>query len=82
MKNKLEVRDLATGAHLYDFPLDIGSIVGLSGKKEHSELFFKFDSMITPGVIYHVDMTEKTPSPKVRKIEIGNVPETNVKLFV
>ena len=65
VKNILQVRDLATGEHLYDLPMDIGSVVGLSGKKTHSELFYKFSSMITPGIIYHVDMTEKPPMPRV-----------------
>lgn len=65
MKNVLQVHDLETGNHLYNFPLDIGSIVGLSGEKKHSELFFKFSSMVTPGIIYHVDMTEANPTPKM-----------------
>jgi prolyl oligopeptidase len=65
VKNTLKVFDLTTGGYLYDFPLEIGSIVGLSGKKTHSELFYKFSSMIMPGIIYHVDMTESKPVPKV-----------------
>ncbi len=65
VKNTLECRSLSDGELLYKFPLDIGSIVGLSGKKTHSELFYKFSSMITPGIIYHVDMKEKKPTPKL-----------------
>ena len=65
VKNVLECRNLATGDLQYKFPLDIGSIVGLSGKKKHSELFYKFSSRITPGIIYYVDMKEAKPTPKV-----------------
>lgn len=65
VKNTVQVRSLANGELLYKLPLDIGSIVGLSGEKKHSELFYKFSSMVTPGVIYHVDMKQAKPTPKV-----------------
>ncbi len=65
VKNTLECRDLATGEFKYKFPLEIGSIIGLSCKKKFSELFYKFSSMITPGIIYHVDMKDPKPTPKV-----------------
>lgn len=59
------MHDLNTGKVLYEFPLGVGSIVGVSGKKKHSELFYKFSSMITPGIIYLADMSANTPTPKV-----------------
>ena len=61
VKNALKVFDLATGLYQFDFPLDIGSVVGFSGEKKHSELFYKFSSMITPGIIYRVDMSKGDP---------------------
>ena len=67
VKNTLHIHDLATGERNFTFPLDIGSVISFSGKKTQSELFYKFSSMITPGIIYHVDMTEKTLTPKVFK---------------
>ena len=57
----MKVFDLATGLYQFDFPLDIGSVVGFSGEKKHSELFYKFSSMITPGIIYRVDMSKGDP---------------------
>ena len=57
----VKVFDLSTGLYQFDFPLDIGSVVGFSGEKKHSEIFYKFSSMITPGIIYRVDMAKGDP---------------------
>ena len=84
MKNVLVVHDLATGNFLYEFPLDIGSVVGFSGKKKHRELFYKFSSMIKPGVIYHVDMTKSKPTPEVLHngtVQIASCGTAHIKCF-
>ena len=70
VKNTLKICDLATGKHLHDLPLDIGSVIGLSGKKKYSELFYKFSSMISPGTIYHVDLADQSIKPTVRRLLI------------
>ena len=61
MLSFVKVFDLTTGLYQFDFPLDIGSVVGFSGEKKHSEIFYKFSSMITPGIIYRVDMAKGDP---------------------
>ena len=61
VKNILKVHDLETGNFLYNVPLEIGSVVGFSGKKEDKEVFFKFSSMIIPGITYYMDMN-KSPA--------------------
>lgn len=81
VKNILKVHDLNTGKVLYEFPLGVGSIVGVSGKKKHSELFYKFSSMITPGIIYLADMSANTPTPKVFiKTEIEGLDESKCEV--
>jgi len=57
VKSALELRNLSDGELLHEFALDVGSIVGFSGKKNQNEVFFKFMSFLTPGVIYRYDCT-------------------------
>jgi len=58
VKNSLQLRELSSGTIVHNFQLDIGSIVGFSGKIRHNEMFYKFSSQITPGTIYHVDLSQ------------------------
>lgn len=51
VKNILQLHDLATGAHLKTFPLDVGSIVGYSGQKKDNEIFYQFTSFLSPGKV-------------------------------
>lgn len=65
VKNVLQLYDLASGSHLKTFPLDVGSIVGYSGQKKDSEIFYQFTSFLSPGIIYHYDLTKGTQEPRV-----------------
>ena len=65
VKNIMNVHELDSGRFLFNIPLDIGSIVGFSGEKEQSEIFYKFSSMISPGIIYYLDMSQSTKTPQV-----------------
>ena len=39
-------------------------MTGFSGDIRHKEMFYKFSSQITPGTIYHVDLTAAQPEVK------------------
>ena len=40
-------------------------MAGFSGELKHKEMFYKFSSPITPGTMFHVDLTQSTPQSKV-----------------
>jgi len=74
VKNVLELRSLTSGDLLKTIDLEYGSIVGLSGERKQSELFYKFQSKLEPAVIYHLDLNSTPYEPKVfRRITPKNL---------
>ncbi|KAA0201447.1 hypothetical protein HAZT_HAZT004468 [Hyalella azteca] len=65
VKSVLQLRWLATGDLICNLPLEIGTIDGVSGERKQTELFYKFASKLSPGIIYHLDMTVEPYIPKV-----------------
>ncbi|XP_018008695.1 prolyl endopeptidase isoform X2 [Hyalella azteca] len=71
VKSVLQLRWLATGDLICNLPLEIGTIDGVSGERKQTELFYKFASKLSPGIIYHLDMTVEPYIPKVfREIKV------------
>lgn len=71
VKSVLQVHSLQDGKFLSKFPLEIGTIVGFSGKKKFSEIFYHFVSFLTPGIIYHYDFAKENPSATIfRQVKI------------
>ena len=65
VKNTLQLRDLASGEVTFSFPLEVGAITGFSGELKHKEMFYKFSNPITPGTMFHVDLSGSNPQSKV-----------------
>ncbi|KAI8837115.1 prolyl oligopeptidase [Chytriomyces cf. hyalinus JEL632] len=63
VKHVMKVHDLSTGVFLQDIELPTGSIIkGLTGSKSRSEMFYAFQSHISPGIIRRYDFATKEDS--------------------
>ncbi|XP_068143473.1 LOW QUALITY PROTEIN: prolyl endopeptidase-like [Drosophila tropicalis] len=72
VKSILQANLLQTGEVFCTFDLDIGTIVGTSGEKKHSDFFYNFASFLNPGTIYHYDFNNPDHQPEVfREIKIN-----------
>ncbi|XP_039138195.1 prolyl endopeptidase [Dioscorea cayenensis subsp. rotundata] len=65
VKYVLQLRDLKTGILLHQLPIDIGSVTGISGRREDNEVFIGFTSFLTPGIIYKCDLATEVPEMKI-----------------
>ncbi|KAK4753341.1 hypothetical protein SAY87_022139 [Trapa incisa] len=65
VKYVLQLRDLETGSLLHPLPIDIGTVYGVSARREDSTLFIGFTSFLTPGIIYQCDLQTGVPDMKI-----------------
>ncbi|XP_075940359.1 prolyl endopeptidase [Anarhichas minor] len=65
VKNVLKMYRLSTGEELRTFPLEVGSVVGFTGRKRDSEIFYYFTSFLSPAIIYHCDLTQEPLQPHI-----------------
>ncbi|KAK6630387.1 hypothetical protein RUM44_005054 [Polyplax serrata] len=52
----LQYHELSDGKLIHKFKMEIGNVVGFSGKKKYSEVFFKVTSFLTPGIVYRCEL--------------------------
>lgn len=65
VKSTLELRHLQNGSLILEFPLEIGSISSTSGKREHTEFFFKLSTFTNAGITYRIDLSKHDYTPVV-----------------
>ncbi|CAI0382268.1 unnamed protein product [Linum tenue] len=65
VKNVLEIRDLRTGSFLHQLPIDIGTVTGVSARRQDNVAFIGFTSFLSPGIIYQCDFGFGDPELKV-----------------
>ncbi|KAK9672894.1 hypothetical protein RND81_12G132800 [Saponaria officinalis] len=65
VKHVLEVRDLESGSLLHRLPIDIGAVDGINARRGDSVVFFKFTSILTPGIIYQCDLKNDPTKLKI-----------------
>lgn len=69
-QTEMFVYDLASGEQKYKFPLDVGTVAGLSGRKEDTVLFYYFTSFVNPGQMFKCDMTGLSYESQVTHIPL------------
>nr|5UW3_A Chain A, Peptide cyclase 1 [Gypsophila vaccaria]5UW3_B Chain B, Peptide cyclase 1 [Gypsophila vaccaria]5UW3_C Chain C, Peptide cyclase 1 [Gypsophila vaccaria]5UW3_D Chain D, Peptide cyclase 1 [Gypsophila vaccaria]5UW6_A Chain A, Peptide cyclase 1 [Gypsophila vaccaria]5UW6_B Chain B, Peptide cyclase 1 [Gypsophila vaccaria]5UW6_C Chain C, Peptide cyclase 1 [Gypsophila vaccaria]5UW6_D Chain D, Peptide cyclase 1 [Gypsophila vaccaria] len=65
VKHVLEIRDLESGALQHRLPIDIGSVDGITARRRDSVVFFKFTSILTPGIVYQCDLKNDPTQLKI-----------------
>lgn len=63
------MHDVQTGKLLHTFPVEAGTIGGFSGDKKYKDIYYHFVSYLSPGIIYHCDLSETEMTPKVSRCE-------------
>ncbi|XP_062099552.1 uncharacterized protein LOC133805396 [Humulus lupulus] len=65
VKYVLQVRDLNSGSLIHQLPIDIGTVHGISARREDNIVFFGFTSFLSPGIIYQCNLDSEIPEIKV-----------------
>eukprot|EP00794_Sanderia_malayensis_P012304 gene12304-13573_t len=78
VKHKLYLHNLSDGKRIRELSLDVGRIQGFSGHRKQTEIFYKFTSFLTPGTIYHLDLSNDKAEPKIfRDIKVTGFDASN-----
>ncbi|XP_022769294.1 prolyl endopeptidase-like isoform X2 [Durio zibethinus] len=81
VKYVLQVRDLKTGSMLHKLPIDIGTVYGISARREDSMVFIGFTSFLTPGIIYQCNLRVEFPEMNIfREINVPGFDRSDFKI--
>ncbi|XVF63585.1 hypothetical protein PTKIN_Ptkin09bG0098500 [Pterospermum kingtungense] len=81
VKYMLQVRDLKIGSMLHKLPIDIGTVYGISARREDSTVFIGFTSFLTPGIIYQCNLDTEHPEMKIfREIRVPGFDRSEFKI--
>ncbi|KAJ6399682.1 hypothetical protein OIU77_020270 [Salix suchowensis] len=81
VKHVLQVRDLKTGSLLHRLPIDIGSVTGISARRDDSTVFFEFTSFLTPSIIYKCNLDTEVLDVKIfREISVPGFNRTEFQV--
>lgn len=67
VRSTLQIHSLATGEFESKIPLELGTIYGLSYKKNSSEFFYEFESFLNPKSVYRYDFNMSPAEPVLFK---------------
>lgn len=58
----VQINEIATGKLVKKLPLDFGTVddSGFYGDIKYKDIFFNFESFLTPGIIYRVDLSKSS----------------------
>lgn len=65
VKYVLQIRDLKSGSLLHQLPIDIGTVYGISARREDKVVFIGFTSFLAPGIIYQCNLESEVPDMKI-----------------
>ncbi|KAG6699546.1 hypothetical protein I3842_08G072200 [Carya illinoinensis] len=65
VKYVLQIRDLKSGSLLHQLSIDIGTVLGISARREDNIVFIWFTSFLTPGIIYQYNLGTEVPEKKI-----------------
>ncbi|GMN34856.1 hypothetical protein TIFTF001_004935 [Ficus carica] len=81
VKYVLQIRDLKSGSLIHQLPIDIGTVHGISARREDDILFFGITSFLTPGIIYQYNLDSEIPELKIfREIAVPDFDRSAFKV--
>lgn len=72
----MSLHEMDTGKKVYDFPMELGTILGISGRRHETECFYSFCSFLTPNIIYRAKFNESNVDVSVSFVRVRTCPIT------